>query len=453
MVAKTAVIKELEELFAKSGNQLYVVYGRENSEKEQLIKAFLQNKKYFYYRARQASADSQCNMMGKEIADRFEVTINKWNYEEYFKRVKSGGPEKLVIVIDEFQYIAKKDETFLDAIVKLAKKRLYPGPVMILLCSSSLVWVEKEMPKNAKEVVSQLDGQIKIKDLNFLEVVRAFPNYQVDDCIKVYGVIGGVAGYINRWDSRADLRTNICRNILSPNGYLHQAAEHLIASELRELSVYETILACIAGGDDKLNDLYLKTGFSRAKISVYMKNLSAFDIIEKVVSFETGGWENAKKGVYRIKDHYVNFWFRFVYPHLSDLYLMSATQFYDTYIAPEIDAYLDRYFIKVCMEYMGLLNLVGKLPMKVLKMGTWVGKAGNIDIIAQNDAGKNMVGCCNWNAPEFTMAMCEELFASMKKARIKADYYFLFSAKAFSEELVEKAKTDKRFVLIDMNEL
>lgn len=28
-------------------------------------------------------------------------------------------------------------------------------------------------------------------------------------------------------------------------------------------------------------DLYLKTGFSRAKISVYMKNLAASDIIEK----------------------------------------------------------------------------------------------------------------------------------------------------------------------------
>ncbi len=38
-----------------------------------------------------------------------------------------------------------------------------------------------------------------------------------------------------------------------------------------------------------MNDLYRTTGFSRAKISVYMKNLAAFDIIQKVVSFETGG--------------------------------------------------------------------------------------------------------------------------------------------------------------------
>ena len=138
--------------------------------------------------------------------------------------------------------------------------------------------------------------------------------------------------------------------------------------------MYETILYYIASGYDKLNELHLKTGYSRAKISVYMKNLGTFHIVEKETSFETGGWENTKKGVYRIKDNYVNFWFRFVYPHLSELYMMSPEQFYDAYITSGIDEYLERYFKEVCMEYVGLLNLIGKLPMKISKMGTWIGK-------------------------------------------------------------------------------
>ena len=47
MVAKTSILKELETIYEKSGNQLYVLYGRTDSEKEQLLKAFLSNKKYF----------------------------------------------------------------------------------------------------------------------------------------------------------------------------------------------------------------------------------------------------------------------------------------------------------------------------------------------------------------------------------------------------------------------
>ncbi len=453
MVAKTSILKELETIYEKSGNQLYVLYGRADSEKEQLLKAFLANKKYFYYRSRQASGQEQKKQMEQEIREKFSANITKHTYEEFFNRIKSGDASKLVVVIDEFQLIAKKDASFLESIEKLKMKRLYPGPVLILLCSSSVAWVEQEMSGVFGEQLKRLDGKIKINPLNFLEVVRAFPQYQVSDCIRTYGVIGGVAGYINHWDQRVDLKTNICRNILNRNGYMHRAAEQLIAAELRELSVYETILYYIASGYDKLNELYLKTGYSRAKISVYMKNLGTFHIVEKQTSFETGGWENAKKGVYRIQDNYVNFWFRFVYPHLSELYMMSPEQFYDAYIAPGIDEYLERYFKEVCMEYVGLLNLVGKLPMQISKMGTWIGKEGNIDIIAQNAVRENIVGYCNWNQPEFTVEMQQELLRNMKMAKIDAKYFFLFSARGFSEEIQKLAEGDSRYILVDMNEL
>lgn len=454
MVVKTAVLKELEEAYKQSGNQLFVLYGREDSEKELLLKAFVQNKKFFYYRARQVSPEEQKRQMGRELAGRFDVALRKYTYEEYFNRVKSGDPTKLVIVMDEFQYIAKKDAAFIEAVLKLKAKRLYPGPVMILLCSSAVAWVERELASCIGETAAKkIDRKIKLANLNFLEVVRALPEYPVSECIKVYGIIGGVPGYINRWNAKADLKTNICRLILSRSGYMYGAVETLIGASLRELSVYETILANIAAGHDKLNDLYQVTGFSRAKISVYMKNLSAFDIIQKVVSFETGGWDNARKGIYRIRDNYVNFWFHFIYPHLSELYLLPVEEFYDRYIAPGLDAYLGRYFAEVCMEYLGLLGLLGKLPLKVAKMGTWVGKEGNIDIIAQNEIRQNMVGLCNWDKPELTMEMCEELFANMKRAKISAEYYFLFSAKGFEPALVQMAEQDKRFILVDMNEL
>ena len=155
----------------------------------------------------------------------------------------------------------------------------------------------------------------------------------------------------------------------------------------------------------------------------------------------------------RIRDNYVNFWFRFIYPHLSALYMMSAEEFYDTYIEPGLNTYLNRYFVGVCMEYLWLLNLTGKLPLHIKKMGTWIGKTGNIDIIAQNEVRENLVGLCNWEKPQVTMEMCEELFVNMKKAKISANYYFLFSASTFEQAVVEMAEQDKRFVLIDMNEL
>ena len=74
MVAKTSILKELETIYEKSGNQLYVLYGRTDSEKEQLLKAFLSNKKYFYYRSRQASGQEQRNKMEAEIRQSTAMT-------------------------------------------------------------------------------------------------------------------------------------------------------------------------------------------------------------------------------------------------------------------------------------------------------------------------------------------------------------------------------------------
>ena len=144
-----------------------------------------------------------------------------------------------------------------------------------------------------------------------------------------------------------------------------------------------------------------------------MKNLAAFDIIQKVVSFETGGWENTKKGVYRIRDNYVNFWFHFIYPHLSDLYMIRPEEFYDRNIAPGLDAYLSRYFVEVCMEYLGLLGVVGKLPLKIARMGTWVGKEGNIDIIAQ-PPGKKLQLLSLLSGGEQALTAIALLFAILK---------------------------------------
>ena len=451
---KQSELKKLEDLYVEGGNQLVVLYGPMDCEKEALIRAFVETKKYFYYRARKASAKEQLTMMGEEIARKFETKIQKESYDEYFNRVKSGNPTKLVVVIDEFEHIVKKDSEFMESILKLKNHRLYPGPVMIILASSSIVWTEQDMSEAiGAEAVNKIDARIKIPNLNFLEVVRAFPELSVSDAIKIYGVLGGVPGYLKYWKKHRTFKQNICDLILSEKGYFFKKAEELVASELRELSVYNTILMAIAKGENKLNDLYHYTGYSRPKISVYMKNLSQFDIIEKVVSFETGGWDNAKKGVYRIKDTYVNFYYRFVYPHLSDLYMMEPEEFYDTYIEKDLDDYLNRYFINVCMEYLSLLNQIRRLPLVVTKMGTWVGKTGNIDIIAQSADRQNIVGICNWEKEELTLGMCKELFDSMTKAKITSKHVYLFSAKSFSDDVKELARIDKRFELIDMNEL
>ncbi len=453
MITRKTELQELETLFGESENRLVILHGRIGSDKEEFLQSFAKGKPFFYYRCANASEKQQKELFGKKVESVYDVTLSAYEYEDFFNRIRSGSAEKLVLVIDEFQYLVKKDEEFINALIKLKKKQYYPGPVLIILATSSLVWMNKDVPELPAAFQSLIDSRMYLPDLSFLDVVRQFDTYSTSDAVRAYGIIGGVPSFVRLWDSKASVRENVCRLILSPDGALFSQAEEYIASELRELAVYNTILCSLAAGNNKLNDLFLDTGFSRAKISVYMKNLMEFDVVEKVVSFETGGWENTKKGVYRISDTYINFWFHFIYPHLSELYLLSPDAFYEKYIQPELETYLNRYFIAVCSEYLELLNQVKKLPIEVTKMGTWIGKKGNIDIIAQNSARNSIVSLCQWSGSEITIRMCEDLKERMKLAHVTADYLYLFSARGFDITLTERAKSDNTLVLIDMNEL
>ena len=453
MIVRAAQIRSLKENYEAQGNSIVLLYGRDGCEKEGMLRIYLQDKKHFYYRARQASAQEQYRQMAAEVEQTYDVKLQKGTYNEIFNRIKSGDATKLVVVIDEFQYLVKKAPEFMDSLIKLRDKRLYPGPVQIILASSDVAWVEQELAECLGERVKKIKETIKLQDLTFLDLVRAYPENTVSEVVQIYGVIGGVSSYVSRWNPKVDFKTNICRNVLSLYGWLHHEAERYISLRLRELAVYETILSAIAAGNRKLNDLYHLTGFSRAKISVYLRNLMEMDVIEKADSFETGGDRNTQKGLYQIRDHYINFWFRFIYPHLSDLYLLKPEEFYDRYIAPDIDEYMNRYFVQVCMEYMELMNRVGKLPLQVTKLGTWIGKQGTVDIVAQDAVRNTLVGSCNWSKPMMTAADVEGLEQTLKKARLSPKHIFLFTATEFAPELVELAGKDERFILVDMKEL
>lgn len=452
MAGRKAELKKLETLYRQEGNQLVILYGRRENGIRALIADFCREKNFFYYYAPEASAKAQKKRMASEIARQYGGSVPEEDYGVFFNRLKSKDASKLVLVIDGFDHIAKKDSSFLEGIQKLKEHKLYPGPVLILLYTSEVSWFRQAQTDLLGKYQKKIDLTDQLSEVRFVELVQHFPDYTVSQSVEVFGIIGGIPEYIAKWNPAEDIRSNVCRHILSPEGFLHREAERIISSELRELSVYNTILEALASGKRKLNDLYLETGFSRAKISVYLKNLMAFDIVEKVSSFETIGWENAQKGLYQIKDTFINFWFKFIYPYMSELYRLAPEAFYDRYISQGLEEYLNRYFVKVCMEYLELMDQIRKLPIQIYKMGTWIGKRGHIDIIVQNTIRENLLCLCNWSKP-MSFEMCQDLFQSMEQAKITANYYYLFSAKGFDEKLVRMVSADSRIQLVDMNQL
>ncbi len=127
MIKRTNEIKQLQKLFEEEGRHLVYLYGTKRSEKEELIRQFLVGKKFFYYCARNASAEEQRVCFCSEIEKQYETVLEKKTYDACFAGMGSGDNSKLVIVIDEFERIAKKEPEFFDSLILLKEGRIYAG--------------------------------------------------------------------------------------------------------------------------------------------------------------------------------------------------------------------------------------------------------------------------------------------------------------------------------------
>lgn len=453
LLGRSSETKYLENCYEKEGSQLVILYGRENVGKTSLMLDFCQDKVFSYYQARSCSESEQLHLWARELKEEMKAREILAEFSSIFDAITSVHCKKRVIIIDEFQHLVKNSNRFMGEVIKLIHNTWNNQPALVILCSSSIGWVENSMVSRIGASAYEINGFLKIKELNFLDLVRRFQKYSTEQCVEVYAILGGVPGLWRYWNQSLGIRENICKCILKNGMYLREEGSRYVSEELRETAVYHTILEAIASGKQKLNSLYNHTGYSRAKISVYLKNLMELEIVEKVYSYDTEGKENTQKGLYRIKNHYVHFWFRYIFPNLSKLELMSETEVYDKYIAPTLKTYISSYFTKICMEYLDLLNQADKLEIRYEKYGSWYGKVGTIDIIAEDNSGKTIAGICNWERNLMTYEDYEWLLFSTTQAKIKVNYYYLFTVGGFDEKLTLEAKVKGNIHLIDLSQL
>jgi len=452
MIGRVNELQYLEKLFEQSGSSLVILYGQRQIGKTTLIKELMKGKESFYYLARSVSPKEQCIRMSEELAE-LDGNFYEENYEAVFQAIALSSKKKKLLVIDEFHYMVKGTAVFLDSLLMLLHHEYSNEDVMVVLVSSAVNWVENSMISQIGKAAYSITGFVKLKSFSFREVLEFYPSFTVKECVVAAGILGAVPGMLRFFDDKLTIRDNICQNILKHTCYLYYEGSRLISEELREPSVYQAILSGLSQGKKKLNDLHHYTGFSRAKISVYLKHLMELEIVEKVFSIDTEGRENTKKGVYQISNQFAAFWFRFLFANMSKLELLSEEELYDYYIAEGLDAFVESYYVRVCKEY--LLEYTEKNQQFgiINKVGQWIGKNGKIDIVANNKAGELFLGCCNWQKEELSLEDFNSLKFGEKQSRLKADYYCLFSAKGIEPTLAKQAENSSDILIFELDKM
>lgn len=475
-IGREPELQFLEDRYHSDGGQLVVLYGRRRIGKTETLREFCKGKQHIFYSCREISDKLQLRSFSEKLlrekipASNYVKEFSDW--ETAFQNVLDlpYGDDKRLIIIDEFPYMCKGNESIPSVLQNLWDELFKDKNIMIVLCGSAMSFIEKELLAEKNPLYGRATGIYKMKAMGFYDAIQFFPDYSDRDKIIVYSILGGVPHYLKQFSPKLSLEENIQKNILTKGCVLYSEVEFLLRQELRETPLYNSIIEAVALGSTKLNEISMKSLVDdTSKTCVYLKNLIELGIIEREFSIDNGAKEkaNTNRGLYRLTDNFFRFWYAFVFTNYSELENGDVDGVFEYAIKPNLHEFASFAFEDVCREYIKEMQKKKQLPFHYQRMGCWWGKTTvrrkdgteiqetEIDLLAiSQKADKYLVGECKFKNRPFRYS--EYLDTAVKLSPLKKAsefFYYLFSENGFDDALVAEAENQDILRLVNLHEI
>lgn len=458
-VDREAEMETLQSEYQRRGSALVVLYGRRRVGKTTLISQFIRDKKALFFLASEES-EVQNRLAFKDKAAEFinsdllrNADVKSWDV--IFRAIiETPFESKPVIVIDEFQYIGKSNPAFPSVFQRIWEENLKHCPVMVILCGSLISMMESQTLAYHSPLYGRHTAQIRLTQIPFRHYAEFFPHKNRRERIEMYAITGGVPKYIQLFTESKDIYTAIERNVLNRSGYLYDEPNFLLKQEVSEIGSYFSVIKAIAAGNSRLSAIASILEVKATGLTKYLKTLIDLDLVEREVPVTEENPETSKKGLYKIKDNYIRFWFAFVYPNRSFIESGNSRIVMSKIQKSLVSAHTAYVYEDVCRERMWDLNAEDCWPFHFSKIGRWWDAHEEIGIAAVDPDGHNLIlgECKFWQEPvDIGVLRSLEAKASFVdwKKHDRHVWYVLFGVAGFTEELRQLAKTRDDLLLCE----
>lgn len=440
----------LQDMFSSPTAELLVVYGRRRVGKTELLRYFGQNLPHIFFTATQTSDKnllsqwSQLLWQHQAQADIADFSFPDWESSlRYLASITTN--ERLVVVIDEFPYAVEANPALPSILQKVWDELLQHRQVLLILCGSSIGMMEEYALNHSSPLYGRRSGQLLLPPLDFSSIRQFFPGQSLIEQVEKYAVFGGIPAYLGRINPAQTLSENVIRQILTPNRFLYDEPLFLLRTELREPRNYFAILQAIAHGNTRPNAIAQVSGVGDARtISKYLSVLQDLHLIERTIPVTETQPQKSRRGVYRLADNFLQFWFRFVAPHRSELEQGQGQRIWELAIQPKLSDFIGPIFEDICRQWVWEMARQGKLPFMPQKVGGWWTHQAEIDVVALDETGQSaLVAECKWsNRPVGTNILADlqtKVDFLKQQMPFKQVFYALGSKSGFTDNLIELA--------------
>jgi AAA+ ATPase superfamily predicted ATPase len=431
--------------------QLLVVYGRRRVGKTTLVTHVLDQLAVpsVYYLCDKRPIEHNATAFAERCAETFDdIPPAVDGFEDVFVYLATRVEGPCVIALDEFSYLVETDDSITSVFQRLVDETLAGTDISLVLLGSSISMMEEGVLSYESPLYGRRTGQWRLEPLTFGDAAGFFPAYDAIELVRVYSVLGGIPAYLEQFDPERSLVSNVEDRILSRGSFLYEEPEFLLRQELREPATYLAVLEAIAHGATRVTEIAGETETAASGLSRYLQNLERLALVER----ETPVTDPDGRGVYRLTDHFLRFWFRFVMPNRATLEQGHTDPVRRT-VEESLPTHVSWAFEDICRQTVR----TPAFPTTCSRVGRWWYDGDEIDIAGVNpDTETLLLGECKWT----TEPVGTELFESLESLEPSVRWhgtdrtvqYALFSKRGFTEAIRATARRREDLLLYTPSE-
>lgn len=447
LIGRSDEIATLQEHWNEKGSQLVVIYGKRRVGKTSLIKAFSEHHHHIYFLADKTTEHENLKALGTAVGKRYGDPIVSKNgfrdWYDFFEYLKQRTSEKTVIAIDEFPYLAEGNKAVSSIFQKGWDETLSKLPVFLILCGSSIGMMESETLAYKAPLYGRRTAQMLVRPFPFLAARDFYPARDFGKFLEVYSVTGGNPAYLLKLRGGGNLEHALKKHVWRPVELLFEEVEFILKEELREPRQYMSILRAIAFGCRKFGEIVNETGIEKGSLHKYLFTLEDLHLIEKEVPVTEKNPQKSRRGLYRIQDQFVGFWFNYVYPFKGEIETGNAVSA-QTQWKKSFGNVIARNYELVAQE---IIRKHQKHAFEFSRIGRWWEGNEEIDVVALNEATDEILFAeAKWSNKQVGTNIYEDLKRKAVKVvwgtKNRKERFALLSKSGFTPDMRKLARND-----------
>lgn len=463
-IGRNSELAFLEKLYDSKSFEMLILHGRRRVGKSYLLGHFAnlhkENTVYFIgdKSSEKTNVKNFCEELNKVLkAGDFLNSFEQWS-DVYSFLKNTEISERLVIIIDEFTYLFNSNPAYDSGLQIAIDTILRKKNIFLILCGSEVSIIEDIIDNSSKPLYGRKTAELKLFPFSYKEAREFFPNYDNEQALTAYSILGGIPFYLSLFDDSRSIKENIITHCLSTTGVLFNEIETLLRMELKETYFYKNIMLAINAGASTFNTIRDKVGEEPAKIAKYLNVLCNLGFIKKEVP--CGEKQNSRNTLYSICDNYFSFYFMFIFKKQNMLNgLISPSLYYERELTKErLNTFIGHRFEGICETYLKEQFYNGKMPFFAENLGRWWGnnpflkRQEEIDILALDD--EHALFCeCKYTEQKFDEKQLQDLEDSALCINRANKYFMIFSKNGISSGVEEKIRGKGNYFVVTEEDL